>query len=271
MDARGDIQGIQRALIRGSRFVLWAVLPIQVGLVVLGKPFLTLWMGQRYAASSYPTLVILALPLALVITQAVGAIALYGNRSTSLVLPGDHCRGCHQLASQRRAACLMGIEGVASGTTIPNLAFNGALMVYVCRRFGISLLNFVREVYVRPSLLACLLAIGWALTTSLIPPRTWPMLIGTGRCGLLAYGAVAVVVEFGPELVIRVVNTWFRALARESRLWVYRTTPVDNCDARRWSRYSMGEDDLALLNYRLTHDKTRVGWRPNLSRRHRLR
>ena len=89
MDARGDIQGIQRVLIRGSRFVLWAVLPIQVGLVVLGKPFLTLWMGQRYAASSYPTLVILALPLALVITQAVGAIALYGNRSTSLVLPGD--------------------------------------------------------------------------------------------------------------------------------------------------------------------------------------
>ena len=62
MDARGDNEGIRRLLIRGSRYVLWAVLPLQVGLIVLGKPFLTLWMGARYADSSYPTLVILALP-----------------------------------------------------------------------------------------------------------------------------------------------------------------------------------------------------------------
>ena len=122
----------------------------------------------------------------------------------------------------------MGIEGVASGTTIPNLAFNGALMVYVCRRFGISLLNFVREVYAGPSLLACLLAIGWALTTSLIPPRTWPMLIGTGLCGLLAYGAVAVVVEFGPESVMQVIGVRIRALAGEVGL-LGKSRPSNSC------------------------------------------
>ena len=60
----------------------------------------------------------------------------------------------------------LGIEGVAWGTTIPNLAFNGALMVYVCRSLGFSLWNFVRDVYISPTLLACLLAFSWAVTTS---------------------------------------------------------------------------------------------------------
>jgi O-antigen/teichoic acid export membrane protein len=228
MDARGDMNGIRSLLIRGSRYVLWAVLPLQVGLIVLGKPFLALWIGPRYATASYPTLVILAVPLALVLTQGMGVRALYGTGRLDWFARAMLVEAAANLLLSIALAHPLGIEGVAWGTTIPNFAFNVALMVYVCRSFGIGFLHYVRDVYVRPSLLACLLAFGWAVSTCMvIPPQTWPILIVTGLCGCLAYMAVAVVVEFGPEPVIQVIRDRLRTLAAGSRLLAYRTTPVD--------------------------------------------
>ena len=61
-------------MINGTRYVLWTILPVQMGLILLGKPFLTLWLGPRLAAESYSVLVILAIPLPLALSagQRVG-------------------------------------------------------------------------------------------------------------------------------------------------------------------------------------------------------
>jgi O-antigen/teichoic acid export membrane protein len=233
MDARGENEGIRKLTIRMSRYVFWAILPVQVGLFVLGKPFLALWLGPRYAESSFPTLLVLAIPLALYLTQAMAARVLFGTGRLEWFARAMMVEAAANLILSVAFARPLGIVGVALGTTIPNLVFDAAVMVYVCRSLGIGFWSYVRDVLARPSLVACVLAFGWVVTTSLILPQTWPILIGTGLSGLLAYGAVAVVVEFEPESVIRVVNTWFRALARESRLRVYRATPVDNSDGRR--------------------------------------
>jgi O-antigen/teichoic acid export membrane protein len=233
MDARGDNEGIRGLMIKGSRYSLWAALPVQVGLIMLGKPFLTLWMGPLYAESSYPTLVILAIPLALMLPQAMAVRALFGTGRLVWFSRALMVEAAGNLAISVALARPLGIEGVAWGTTIPNLALGVALMVYVCRSFEIGFLEYVREVFVRPLLLACLLVFGWAIATSLFLPRTWLMLIGTGLGGLLAYGAVAVAVEFGLDSVIRVVNTWLHALAGGSRLPVARPTIVDDGDADR--------------------------------------
>src|SRR5262249_42142995 len=44
LEAQGDHAAIRRMLVNGSRYVLWTVLPIQAGLMLLGKPFLALWL-----------------------------------------------------------------------------------------------------------------------------------------------------------------------------------------------------------------------------------
>jgi O-antigen/teichoic acid export membrane protein len=234
MEARGDIEGIQSLLKRGSRYVLWTILPLQVGLLVFGKPFLTLWMGPWYAESSYPTLAILAGPLALYVTQTLGVRALYGTGRLAWFSRAMMVEAAANLVLSVALARPLGIEGVAWGTTIPNLALNLAVMVYVCKAFEIGFGSYVKEVFVRPSLLACLLALSWAMVTSMvIPPRTWTVLLGTGVCGLLAYGSVAAVVEFGPRMVIRIISARYRAVAGELRLLVSRTAPVESRGANR--------------------------------------
>src|SRR4029077_19992888 len=65
MEARGADEEIRTVLLDGRRYVLGVIVPIQIGMVMLGKPFLTLWMREPYADLSYPTLVILSVPLSL--------------------------------------------------------------------------------------------------------------------------------------------------------------------------------------------------------------
>ena len=214
--------------------MLWVALPLQVGLIIFAKPFLTLWMGSRYAESSYPTLVILAAPLALYVTHTLGVRLLYGTGRLAWFSRAMMIEAAVNLGLSVALARPFGIEGVAWGTTIPNSALCLAVMVHVCQSLEIGFLSYLREVFVRPFLLASLLAFGWAVVTSVvIPPRTWSSLLGTGICGVLAYGSVAVVAEFGPKLVIRIINARSRALAGELRLLVSRTAPVENRDARR--------------------------------------
>ena len=45
------------------------------------------------------------------------------------------------------------------------------------------------------------------------PQQTWPILLSTGLCGLVAYASVAVVVEFGPAKVLEVVRAQIRSPA----------------------------------------------------------
>src|SRR5262249_4763459 len=81
LEAQGDHAAIRRMLVNGSRYVLWTVLPIQAGLMLLGKPFLALWLDTpdtKYSLESYPVLVILAIPLALALSQSITGRILYG-------------------------------------------------------------------------------------------------------------------------------------------------------------------------------------------------
>ncbi|HEX5269896.1 MAG TPA: hypothetical protein VFW33_05395, partial [Gemmataceae bacterium] len=43
LEARGDSAGIRGVLIDSTRYVLWLILPVQLGLILLGRQFLLLW------------------------------------------------------------------------------------------------------------------------------------------------------------------------------------------------------------------------------------
>src|SRR5262249_46773243 len=60
LEAQGKHDAIRNACVVGTRYMLWIILPIAYGLIVLGKQFLTLWMGPDIGDLSYPTLWILS-------------------------------------------------------------------------------------------------------------------------------------------------------------------------------------------------------------------
>jgi O-antigen/teichoic acid export membrane protein len=196
MEARGDNEGIRAILLDGTRHVLWVIVPIQVGMIMLGKPFLALWMGERYAELSYPTLVILSVPLSLAMAQSVAARMLYGLGrlrwfARAMLLEA----GCNLLLSLAMVRPF-GIEGVALGTCIPNFIMNVVILAAVCRLLRLSWKVYLRRAFAGPCFAGMALALGWWFADAgelAVTRRDWFM---TGALGTFGYVAIAVTAEW---------------------------------------------------------------------------
>jgi O-antigen/teichoic acid export membrane protein len=222
LEARGDHPAIQRMLVDGTRFVLWAVLPIQAGLMLLGRPFLALWLGASYAEACYPVLSILALPLALALSQSIGGRILYGigwlrwYARLALLEAGTN------LVTSVALVKPLGIEGVAWGTTIPNLLFNAILAAYVCRLLDVRLAAYLRRSFLAPLAVTAGLVLAWAGSMYLRTPQTWAELLLTGASGAAAYVSAAALIELGPRALlahVRALSERVRSTAPARAIW----------------------------------------------------
>jgi O-antigen/teichoic acid export membrane protein len=204
LEAKGETASIRRLLLDSTRYVLWLIMPIQLGLLILGRPFLTLWMGPQYdAGRSYPSLVILAVPLALALSQSVSVRILYGIGCLRWFARAVIVEAVVNLLLSVALVTPLGIEGVALGTAVPNVVANLALAAYVCRTLGVGFGEFFGRSFLAPLALAAGLAAFWLAAAVWSPPETWAALIGTGAAGLLGYLALAVLAEFGLKNVVR--------------------------------------------------------------------
>jgi O-antigen/teichoic acid export membrane protein len=212
-EARGDSRAIQVTFIDSTRYVLWFILPVQAGLHLLGKPFLALWMGPEYAGWSYPTLTILALPLSLLMSQSVSGRVLYGLgqlRWFSVVVVLE------AVANLLLSVVLvrpLGIEGVAWGTTIPNIIGNLVVAVHVCGLVNVRLSDYLRKSFLKPVAAVCPLAAAWWAAATWLPLEDWASLMVVAAFGLTAYAAIVVVAEFGYMSVMDRIRELFPRLA----------------------------------------------------------
>jgi O-antigen/teichoic acid export membrane protein len=223
LEARGDLAAIRRVLLDSTRYVLWLILPIQLGLLILGKPFLTVWLrAPVYAALSYPTLVILALPLSLALSQSVSGRILYGMgrlRWFSRLVMGE------ALVNLLLSVCLvgpLGIEGVAWGTTIPNIFANVITALYVCRSLGVGPLTYLRRAFLAPGIVASLLGGGWLAAAGWFNLATWPALLAVGSAGLGGYMILALTAEGGFIKMAR----WLKARRKRCTSVVSHALPL---------------------------------------------
>jgi O-antigen/teichoic acid export membrane protein len=201
MEARGDDEGIRTVLLDGTRYVLWVIVPIQIGMVMLGKPFLTLWMREPYADLSYPTLVILSLPLSLAVAQSVAARVLYGIGRLRWFARAMLLEAACNLVLSLALVRPFGIEGVALGTCIPNIIMNVAVVVAVCRLLGLGVGVYARRAFAGPCLAGAALALGWRLTNAGELAATWWAWITFGAFGTAGFAAIAALTEW---------NGWMR-------------------------------------------------------------
>jgi O-antigen/teichoic acid export membrane protein len=203
LEARGDSRGIRGVLLHSTRYVLWMILPVQLGLLLLGRPFLRLWMGEEYAALSYPTLVILALPLSLALASSVPVRILYGTGRLRWFARAVIAEALTNLLLSIVLVRYYGIEGVALGTAIPNTLLNCAVMLYVCRTMGVGVGTYLRRSFLAPFAAALLPGGVWLAAWLWAVPDTWLSLVATTAAGLAGYVAVAAAAEIGAANVVR--------------------------------------------------------------------
>jgi O-antigen/teichoic acid export membrane protein len=205
LDAHNDRLAITHMWLNATRYILYLVLPAQLGVILLGKPFLSLWLGATYAEASYPTLVILALPIGLLLSQSVSARLLYGTGHLRWFAIATIAEAVGNLALSLFLVKRLGIEGVAWGTAVPNLFFSAAVAVYVLRSLNVSVGKYLLRSFLGPLMFLPLPAAAWFYAGRVLP-TSWVLLCIAVACALALYALVCGVAEFGPSNILRTLG-----------------------------------------------------------------
>ncbi len=225
LEAKGDHAGIRRVLFDGTRYILWLMIPVQLGLMLLGKDFLGLWLrhNPEIARLSYPTLLILATPLILSVPQLVAARILYGTGRLRWYARAAMIEAIANLGLSIALVSWLGIEGVALGTAIPNIVGSAALTIYICRYLEVGVGEYVRHVFLAPLTAALPLAGGWWLAVAFLDMSNWLTWLAVGVSGAVSYLMIGGFVEFGPRRLAKLLRL------TNSQRSVEQSEPVELC------------------------------------------
>jgi O-antigen/teichoic acid export membrane protein len=194
-EARGDLRAVRGYFLTGTRLVLYIVLPIEAGLLLLGKPFLARWLrGMDVADLAGPSLWVLAAPLALTIAQSVAARVLYGMGQIRLFARMALAEGVVNLLLSLILVRQFGIVGVAWGTTLPHVGFCLFAIFHAATLLDIRPREYLRE-WALPAVLTSLPAIIWLFRIWAGAPTWWSEFILAGMWGILPYAAAVAAIE----------------------------------------------------------------------------
>jgi len=149
-EATGDLPRLRTVFVMGNRACAFVIFPISLILVILGKPIITAWVGEKYVGS-YSILIVLLLPKTLYLAQASSIKILLGV--------GKHQRLAAVLLMEGAANLLLslilvrplGIMGVALGTALPLLCTSLIFLPrHLCHILNVPLRAYMQEAYLAP-------------------------------------------------------------------------------------------------------------------------
>ncbi len=216
-EAVGDSEAIRRLFIVATRYGLFMLVPVELGLLILGRPFLALWMGPQYADTSYMTLVVVSVPMFLSASHLVGARILEGIgkvRPLALILVAQ--------AVVTVGLCIVlvrpyGIEGVALAISLPLAICSCAVTVLVCRYLEVNLVVLLRRSFIIPLSASAVAGLVWILATQWYPVNSWGAFFGIGILGMVPYLIIVATVE--PRFRYVVIGAAGRFAALLSPAW----------------------------------------------------
>ncbi len=200
-EARGDHDGVRRVLLDGTRGVLYVVLPIHLGLLFFGRPFLARWLGgPDYAGWCFPTLAVLSATLTVGVAQSVASRILYGMGRLRLFARLALVEAGVNLALSLLLVGAWGLEGVAVAVAGPNVLFCLFVIAYACRVLDVPARRYLAA-WAKPTLCALVPAAVWLAVGP--ADASWPGIAAGVAAGLVPYAVAVAVAEFAPAWVRR--------------------------------------------------------------------
>lgn len=196
--AAGDHGAIRDLFVHAARYTLYFTLPIEFGLLVLGHPFLALWMGQEYADAGNASLIILVLPMVLSALGMVAARVLQGVghvRSLAILMG---CQAVLTIAFSAALARPYGIEGVAWGVSLAMMLVAPPTILLACHHVELSCLTLLRRSLPGPLIASAASAGIWLAARYWLPIYHWATFVGVGLIGAAPCFAIAIYLE--PDL-----------------------------------------------------------------------
>lgn len=193
--ARGHDASIRNALAHAMRYMLYAAVAVELGLLILGYSFLSLWMGHKYADAGYTTLLILALS---VVVSAINMVSARTLEGLGLVRPLAYITIAEAIATIGLGIPLarrFGIEGVAVGLVLALVLATMASLVLLCRFLKMSALRLLLRTCWAPSIAGAFAAAIWLVLQRWLPIGNWWTFCVVGIAGMVPFAFTAVLVE----------------------------------------------------------------------------
>lgn len=188
LEARNQEERLERLLIYGTRFAFAIVLPIAVLIGLVGREFLTLWVGSQYAGESGTVLIILALSQVFAMAQFPAGSVLFGLNRHCYLAAILVCEAILKVALSLILLPFYGIVGVAVGTAIPELIASLIMIpILITRITNIRLSQYFQLVFLRPfASVLPIIALVFVLKAAVLP-TSWAVLIAEVAAGLIVY------------------------------------------------------------------------------------
>jgi O-antigen/teichoic acid export membrane protein len=201
-EATGDLDGVRWVLLSGTRWVLYLVVPIHLGMLVFGRPFLTRWLGNAdYAAWCFPVVGILSATLTLGVAQSVAARILYGLGRLKLFARLALVEAAVNLGLSLALVGPLGLAGVAIAVAVPNVLFCLFVIGYSCWLLKVPLRSYCWASWSRPLAAAFVPGLVWWWATPIA--ATWGGIALGISLGLVPYAIGVAGLELAPQLANR--------------------------------------------------------------------
>jgi O-antigen/teichoic acid export membrane protein len=178
-----------RALYVGStRLTLAMFVPVGVGLMVLAKPFLAAWVGERFAADAHIAVILIAAGFFEVALWPAASmlIGINVHRPTAVFA------GASALLNLGLSVVLVGrigVTGVALGTLVATGLEGLVVVPFAMRRYGVRARTMLSEA-LAPGLLPAVPAVlALFVLRAALAPSSLVAIVGVGAIGGLVYAA----------------------------------------------------------------------------------
>jgi O-antigen/teichoic acid export membrane protein len=153
-EATGNLDRVRKIYIAGNRVCAFLILPITAILILFGKHIIRIWVGARYVPHSYPVLVVMVIPFALMLSQAASTRVLFGLGKHQTMAMITVIEGVANLILSIALVPSLGIVGDALGTAIP-LGFTCIVFLprHMKKQIGVPVTTFLLQAYTLPILL----------------------------------------------------------------------------------------------------------------------
>ena len=118
LEARGQERDLQKLLVRGTQAALGLMLPVGITLLLRGKTFIGLWMGQQYSQTSGTILQILLISQFFTIANSTAGQIAYGIDKHKSSAIWATIEAVFNLSLSLILVRTIGLYGVAWGTSI---------------------------------------------------------------------------------------------------------------------------------------------------------
>lgn len=184
-EARGEQGSFLSLLLTSSRFSTLIGIPAGLTVIVVGRDFIHLWLGQGYE-QAYTVMVILMVSRMAGFPTASMSSMLFGIGKHYINLYTGVFEAVMNIALSVILVRHYGIVGVALGTMVPMILANMFYPVLVCWSVGLNLRQWVFEGVLRPGAMCALFFGVISMSGMLFPQVVWTGFLGR----IMAIGAV---------------------------------------------------------------------------------